>query len=638
MAKKTSQIRKPAHATAGTDAAPAARKPAPANPAAGKRTALWPGVALALVTLAVYGQVITHQFISLDDDLYITNNPMVSAGLTLKGIGWAFTAFHAANWHPLTWLSHMLDSQVFGLAAGWHQLVNVLIHVANTLLLYVFLKRVTGALWPSAMVAALFALHPLHVESVAWAAERKDVLSTFFGLLALLAYARYAQAPSPKRYVLVALWLALGLMAKPMLVTWPFVLLLLDYWPLGRLAWKPAAGLAGLAKPLWPLLREKLPLFALVVGSIILTYLAQSRGGAVRALVDAPFSLRLANALVSYAEYILLTFWPGGLAVYYPFSPDNLPAWKITGAALLLAAITVVAVRQAGKRPCLIVGWLWFLGTLVPVIGLVQVGGQAMADRYHYLPSIGLFIALVFGLAETVARRAGRASVAAAVVVLLLLGVRTWTQVRLWRDSVTLFTHTLSVTSNNLVIEYNLAHVLGRQGRYDEAATHFAEALRIAPDFYDALINMGTTLADQGKPAEAVGYYDRALRVQPNSGKAHMQMAVALAAQGKMSEALPHFYKAAELAPNDADVRTNLGLAMARQGKLQEATEQLNEALRLNPNSAEAHNNLGLVLLAAGKPEESAAHFSTALRLKPGLTTAQENLKRAQAQIAARQK
>ena len=613
----------------------------PAQPASvSSRNDILIAIALALATLAVYGQVKNHQFISLDDDLYIVNNPMIAKGLTLEGIKWAFATFHASNWHPLTWISHMFDSQLFGLVAGWHLLVNALIHVLNTLLLYFFLSRVTAARWQSAVVAALFALHPLHVESVAWAAERKDTLSAFFGLLTLLAYARYTEARSWKRYGLVALTLGLGLMAKPMLVTWPFVLLLLDWWPLGRLEWKPADGIKSLPKTLLPLVREKIPLFLMVAASMVLTYLAQSRGGAVRALVEEPLSMRIANAIVSYAKYILLTFWPGGLGVYYPFSPADLSAWKVAASLALLVSVTIIAARESARRPYLIVGWLWFLGTLVPVIGLVQVGGQAMADRYHYIPSIGLFVAIVFAAADFA--RAKRISLAAVTAVataaVLILGARTWIQVGLWRDSVTLFTHTLSVTSNNLVMQYNLAHVLGRQGKHDEAVSHFAQALSIQPDFYDALINMGITLADQGKVAEAVRYYDQALRVEPNSAKAHMQMALALARQEKTADALPHFYKALELAPADPDVRINLGLVMLRQGKLPEAVEQLNEALRLNPNSAEAHNNMGLALLAGGKPEDAAIHFSAALRLKPDLAVAQDNLKRAQAQINARQK
>ena len=596
--------------------------------------------ALAVASLAVYGQVINHQFISLDDDLYIRDNPMVIGGLTLEGMAWAFTTFHAANWHPLTWLSHMVDSQVFGLNAGGHLFVNALIHVSNTLLLFFFLKRATGARWRSAIIAALFALHPLHVESVAWAAERKDTLATFFGLLSLLAYAHYAEATSWKRYALVALWLGLGLMAKPMLVTWPFVLLLLDYWPLRRLEWQPADGIRRLARAWMPLIREKLPLFCLVVASMVVTYMAQSHGGAVRGFIDAPLSLRLSNALVSYAKYLFLTVWPTGLGVYYPFSPAGVPTWQLAAAFVLVAAMTAIALREASKRAYLITGWLWFLGTLVPVIGLVQVGGQAMADRYHYIPSIGLFVAIVFGVADlAIAWRIGRVSIAlVSAALLLLLGSLTAFQISRWRDSVTLFEHTLSVTSDNLVVHYNLGHVLGQQGKYDEAVPHFAEALRIKPDFFDALINMGVTLLEQGKSAEAISYYDRALGVEPDSGKAHMQLALALVKLEKKDDALQQFYKAAELAPHDPDIRTNLGLMLARQGKLSEATAELNEALRLKPTSAEAHNNLGLVFLMSGQPEKSLSHFSTALDLKPNFTVARENLRRAQMQIDARQK
>ena len=459
------------------------------------------------------------------------------------------------------------------------------------------------------------------------------------GCSVCLAYARYAEAASWKRYALVALSLALGLMAKPMLVTWPFVLLLLDYWPLRRLDWRPADGIKRFAGAWLPLVREKVPLFCLVAASMVVTYLAQAQGGAVRGFVDAPLLLRVSNAIVSYAKYLLATFWPGDLAVYYPFAATGVPVWQVAAALLLLAAVTAVALREANARPYFIVGWLWFLGALVPVIGLVQVGGQAMADRYHYLPSIGLFVALVFGLAElATARRIGRGPLAAAsAAVLLIYTTLTAVQISRWRDSITLFERTLAVTPDNLVIQYNLAHVLGQQRKYDEAHAHFAEALRIKPDFFDALINMGMTLSEQGRPAEAVGFYERALRVAPDSSKAHTQLAIALASQDKKTEALAEFRKAMELAPQDADARANLGLMLARQGKVAEAMEQLNAAVQLNPDSAEAHNNLGLVLLASGKARESIPHFSTALRLKPDLTSAQENLRRAQARLGGSQ-
>lgn len=584
--------------------------------------------ALAIATLAVYGQVIGHQFIKLDDDLSIQNNPMVIGGVTLKGLAWAFTTFHDSNWHPLTWLSHQVDSQIFGLNAGGHLFVSALIHVANTLLVFLLLKRLTGASWRSAIVAGLFALHPLHVESVAWAVERKDNLSTFFGLLSLLAYARYAEAPSWRRYALVALWLALGLMSKPMLVTWPFVLLLLDYWPLRRVAWQPADGLGRFAKTWAPLIREKLPLVCLVAGSMVMTYLAQSAGGTLP-FVEPPFSLRLANALVSYAKYVLLTVWPAGLGVYYPFSAEGVPAWQVAGAVVLLLAITTFAIREARKRPYLITGWLWFLGTLLPVIGLMRIGiGLAWADRYHYVPSIGLFVAIVFGLADVaIAWRIGRVAIAAFTgIVLLIFGTLSGIQVHFWRDSETLFRRTLSVTSNNALIQNQLGVVLNQQGKRAEAFGHFAEALRIKPDYFHALANMALALQQQGKTAEAIDFYQRALKVRPDSVQAHMQLGRLLADKGKQA------------APNDFDLRVRLGEMLARQGKHSEAIAQLNEAVRLRPDSAEVHNNLGLLLLMTGQPEKSLPHFSAALRLKPDLAIAQDNLTRAQKQIDARSK
>jgi Tfp pilus assembly protein PilF len=532
---------------------------------------------LVAVTLTVYAQVVSHQFIILDDNRYIRENPMVNQGLTLTGIAWAFTTFHAANWHPLTWLSHMLDSQIFDLNAGGHLLVNALIHAFNTLLLFLFLRRVTGATWRSAIVAALFALHPLHVESVAWAAERKDTLSTFFGLLSLVAYARYVKKTSWKRYALVAVALALGLMAKPMLVTWPFVLLLLDYWPLRRYQWQQGTGTAGFVRALVPFVREKLPLFCLAAASMVMTFIAQLHGGAVTTLAAVSVSLRLSNAIVSYAKYLFLTVWPSDLAVYYPFSRTGPPVWQLACAIVLLAVITALALRQARERPYLLMGWLWFVGTLVPVIGLVQVGSAAMADRYYYVPSIGLFVAFVFGLSDLArAFRIDRVAIGAlTVAALAILACLTAMQIGRWRNSATLFQYTLSVTLDNRLIENNVGTLLGESGRYDEAAAHFVKALRIRPDFFAASIS-------------------------------------------------------------DADIRGNLGLLLARQGKAAEAVEQLNEALRSNPNNADAHNNLGVVLLRSGKAEESIPHFSAAIRLKPEFAVARDNLKRAQRQIDTR--
>ena len=595
---------------------------------------------LAVVTFALYAQVIGHQFITLDDPSYIQENPMVNRGVTLAGLAWAFTTFHAANWHPLTWISHMIDCQLFGMNAGHQLLVNALIHVANTLLVFWFLLRTTHARWPSALVAALFALHPLHVESVAWASERKDTLSTFFGLLSLIAYSRYAEAPAISRYIWVAVTLALGLLAKPMLVMWPLVMLLLDYWPLGRFQRLEVRGQrssvrlpAGVLAKAGGLVVEKIPLFALVAASAVMTLIAQSREGAVRTLGHEAITLRLSNALVSYAKYLLLTFWPNDLAVYYPFA--GIPAWQIIGAAFLLIGITVFCVSQRRIRPYLMVGWLWFLGTLVPVIGIVQVGGQIMADRYFYIPSIGLLMALVFGLADIAKswRVAPLLSAGAAAAVLVILAMLTNAQIQRWRNSFTLFEHTLAVTPPNLRIEHNLGVALGVIDRYNEAAAHFEKALQIDPNFYDGLVVMGVTRGHQGRLPEAIEYFRAAIRSQPDVPKARVQLAHALWQEKHDEAALEEMRRASQLAPKDPDILADLGLALGLAGRIPESIEQLHEALRLNPDSAEAHNNLGLALLASGKARESIPEFEVALRLKPELKGAADNLHRAQAQL-----
>jgi tetratricopeptide (TPR) repeat protein len=587
------------------------------------------------VTLAIYAQVIEHQFITLDDPTYIQENPMVNRGVTPAGLAWAFTTFHATNWHPLTWISHMIDCQFFGTNAGRHLLVNALIHVANTLLLFWFLLRTTDARWSSALVAALFALHPLHVESVAWASERKDTLSTFFGLLSLIAYVRYAEVPSSRRYVWIGITLGLGLLVKPMLVTWPFLMLLLDYWPLHRVT--QSIDRKNFIRSIAPLLREKLPFFALVAASTVMTIMAQSHGGAVRTFVDVPIALRLSNALVSYAKYLLLTFWPNDLAIYYPFSRTGMPAWQISGAAILLIGISAFCFFQRRIRPYLIVGWLWFLGTLVPVIGLVQVGGQTMADRYFYIPSIGLFIALVFGLADLARswRVAPSLSAGIAAGVVLILATLTNGQIQRWRDSFTLFEHTLAVTPPNLHIEYNLGMAMGGSGRYDEAAAHFEKSLQMDPNFYDGLVAMGVTRSNQARLPEAIEYFQTAIHLQPDAPNAHVQLGLALWKQDRDQAALEEMRRASQLAPNDADIRGDFGLALELVGRLPEAIEQLHEALRLNPNSAETHNNLGLALLAAGKAQESIPEFEAALSLKPELKGAADNLRRAQSKLSS---
>ncbi len=594
---------------------------------------------LAVMTFAIYAQVIGHQFITLDDDAYIKGNVMVNRGVTLAGVAWAFSTFDQGNWHPLTWIAHMMDSQLFGMNAGGHLLVNALIHIANTLLVFWFLFRTTHARWPSALAAALFALHPLHVESVAWAAERKDTLSTFFGLLSLIAYVRYAKGPSIRRYAWVAITLVLGLLAKPMLVTWPFVMLLLDYWPLRRFDLTPRKEMG---TKLWPLLREKFPLFALVAASAVITTIAQSHGGAVRTFQDFPIALRLTNALVSYVKYLLLTFWPNDLGVYYPYTTSGTPAWQIICAAFLLIGITALCFFQRKIRPYLVVGWLWFLGALVPVIGIVQVGGQTMADRYFYIPSIGLFIVIAFGLADIAETRRLAPSLSAAVAsgILLALAILTNAQIHRWSNSFTLFKHTLAVTPPNLIIENNLGSALSRSGLHDEAGAHFEKALQIIPAHYDSLLydtllNMGITRFYQNRLPEAIEYCQSALRVRPDAPKAHDLLGMALAMQGHGEAALDEMRHAAELAPNDADIQKDLGVTLARLGRIPESIDHFHEALRLNPYNASAHNNLGLSLLESGKPGESIPEFEAALRLNPELQGAADNLRRAQAQLSS---
>jgi Flp pilus assembly protein TadD len=664
MARQTTQKGKAVGSTAANERTPKTFEVSHATTL--ERSDLLILLGLAVVTFGIYAQVMGHHFITFDDDSYIKENPAVNRGVTFAGLAWAFTTFHEANWHPLTWIAHMIDSQLFGMKAGGHLLVNALIHTTNTLLLFWFLLRTTHARWSSALVAALFALHPLHVESVAWASERKDTLSTFFGLLSLIAYVRYAKAPSIRRYAWVAIMLTLGLMAKPMLVTWPFVMLLLDYWPLRRACshgpvarcnrdapqWRGYNTLVGaidlnrpggsgeppLPQNSWRgLVAEKLPLFALAAASAVVTFFAQSHGGGVRTFTEFSIAVRLSNALVSYAKYLLLAFWPNDLAVYYPYTGTGLPAWQIIGAALLLIAITAFCFSQQKTRPYLVVGWLWFLGTLVPVIGLVQVGAQSMADRYFYIPSIGLFIALVFGLANIAETRrvAPWLSAAIANIVLLLLATLTNAQIHLWNNSFTLFQHALAVTPPNYTIETSLGLAFGKSNRYDDAAAHFQKALKIRPDFYDALFNMGVIRFYQGQLPEAVEYYQAAIHSQPGAPKAHMQLALALWKQNRSEAACDEMRRASQLAPKDASIRNDLGLALTRLGRIPEAIDQLHEALRLNPHSAEAHNNLGSALLESGKPGESIPEFEAALQLKPEFKAAADGLRRAQAQLSS---
>ncbi|MGD0826757.1 MAG: tetratricopeptide repeat protein [Desulfobaccales bacterium] len=588
---------------------------------------------LVAATLATYGDLRTHQFTNFDDQVYITDNPPVQAGLTLKGLTWAFTTLHAGLWIPLTWLSFMVDSQFFGLHPGGFLLTNLLFHIANSLLLFLWLLYLTRTLGCSFMVAALFALHPLHVESVAWATERKDVLSTFFWLLTMWAYVWYAERPRLGRYLLILVCFSLGLMAKPMLVTLPFVLLLLDYWPLGRLSLK-GPGLAAASPKLGPgvtlkrLVWEKSPLLVVAALSIVVTFYAQKEAGATWNLHNLPISQRLANVMVAYVSYLGKMFWPAPLAVFYPLPGHNPPIWQAPAAGLALAVLTFWALRQTRRHPYLPAGWLWYLGTLLPVVGLVQVGMQSMADRFTYVPLIGLFIILAYGMADLAARwRApGFLLPVGAGVVLSALMICTWVQVSHWRGSISLYEHTLKVTRRNPVIHVNLGVALAAQGKLDQAMAHYAEALRLEPDDAQAHNNLGLALAAQARLDQAVAHYAEALRLNPDLAEAHNNLGLALAAQGKLEQAAAHYAEALHLNPDLAAAHNNLGLALAKQGKLDQAVAHYAEALRLNPDLAAAHNNLGLALAKQGKLDQAMAHYAEALRLKPDFIGAHNNL------------
>ena len=534
-------------------------------------------LSLAAVTLALYWRTTGYPFISYDDDVYVTENPHVQQGLTPSSIAWAFTTGHGANWHPLTWLSHMLDWQFFGARAGGHHFTSILIHAINGALLYFVLARFTQSTWCSAAVAALFALHPLHVESVAWVAERKDVLSTFFMLLALLAYERYARTRQLKWYAMLACAFAVGLLCKPMIVTLPVLLLLLDYWPLHRLTWRA--------------LLEKLPLFALTIASGITTFLVQRAGGAVRSFEHVPFSLRVANAFASYVRYLAKTFYPFDLAVFYPMQPAASRC-----ALALLFIITGVAIVLYRRMPWLLVGWLWYLVTLTPVIGIIQVGDQSMADRYTYIPLIGIFIALAWTIGALVGdRRPPVPALTAAIcaIVAIALVFLTHRQITWWRDSETLFAHTAAVTKDNWLAYNHLATALEERKQYDRALEMSARALRIHPAAVTHF-NHGNVL--------------RKLR--------------------RLDEARQHYEQAIALNPNDPVARSNLAVTLAELNRPAEAESLLRETIQRFPNHAVAHANLGSVLLAQGRTAEAIAAYKDALRIDPNNALARTWLQR----------
>ena len=548
---------------------------------------------LVLAVVFVYGQTFRYGFVAYDDDQYVYENPIVKAGLTSSGVVWAFHTFYYANWHPLTWISYLVDAQLFGMNAGAFHLVNVLFHAASTVLLFLALFRMTHQPWRCAVVAGVFALHPLHVESVAWISERKDVLSTFLEMIALLLYVRYVERPTVRRYLPVFLAFALSVMAKPMLVTFPFVLLLLDYWPLHRVQWPPR----------WPqerwVLLEKAPLLLASLVASVLTFLAQRSYGAVASLQHVTLAARLANAAIAYVTYIRQALWPANLAALYPEAP---PAPASAALALItLLAVTGAVLAFARMRPYLRTGWFWFLGMLLPVIGIVQVGVQARADRYMYVPLVGLTVAIVWTAADWLERHPALKGAVAALAVTLLLAFAagTWRQAAYWKDSRTLFEHTLAITDRNYIMRNNLGVVLARQSDVRGAIGQYQEALAINPEYPEAHANLGHELLLVGQFEAARPHLEDALRLKPGLTNAHLDLGVLAAARGNYQEAMVHLSDAVRLAPDNAEAHSDLCFALQHAGRVDEAVDQCRDALRLRPDYPDAQYNLKNALALA---------------------------------------
>jgi len=604
---------------------------------------------LAVTTLIAFFQVGNLGFINFDDEDYITQNPPIQNGITIRGLYWAFTTGHSSNWHPLTWISHMLDIQLFGLNPYGHHVTNLLFHLASVLLLFFVLNRMTKALWQSAFVAALFALHPLHVQSVAWVSERKDVLSTFFWMLTLVAYAYYSERPRFKSYLVVVASFALGLMAKPMLVTLPFVLLLLDYWPLERFASKKPAqpiraeetspvstgrkkrktgkhaltNIVKIEKPAgkilkWatirPLVMEKIPLFALAAVSCVVTYIAQNKSGAVASIEIYTPAIRITNAFVSYFFYIAKTIWPHNLAVFYPH-PGLWPLWQVLGATLFLVAVTYAVIRMAKQFPCLPVGWFWFTGTLVPVIGIMQVGAQAMADRYTYIPSIGLFVMAAWGIPEIFRKRRYGKEVLAATSALCLLAflILTWRQVGYWRDSITLYDHALEVTEGNYLIYNNRGLTYYDLGNHKRAIEDFDRAVQFRPRFAPAYANRGNALTHLGDYAQAIRDFDMAIKIDPLYAQAWTNRGNAYSAAGNYTRGIEDLSRAIEINPENAQAYSDRGAAWAGIGNQKQALEDFNRAIGIDPRYAEAYCNRGLFYQSHGEYRKAIDDYDKAI-------------------------
>ena len=590
-------------------------------------------IILLLLSLTVYRGLPSCEFVNFDDNLYVTDNYHVKSGVTLADIKWALVTSHAFNWHPVTWFSHMLDVELYGLKAGYHHMTNLLFHIINSFLLLFWLSKYSRKFWPACFVAALFLLHPLHVESVAWISERKDVLSTFFWLLTMWCYTGYLSSPGKFRYMMVFFVFMLGLMSKPMLVTLPFVLLLLDYWPLDRTRFMGIksefkTGRKSLSVP--ALVWEKMPLFILSAIACIVTFSVQRSTGAIESVIDFPLHLRFVNASMAYVGYIIKTIWPVGLAVFYPY-PDGYSRWAITAAVFFLFMISLLVVKYRKQMPCLPVGWFWYLGTLVPVIGLVQVGQQSMADRYTYVPLIGLFIIMAWGghrIASSHARY-GKPLVLIGCGFILFCSFRTNVQVQYWKDSISLFSHAIHITSNNALAHNNLGMALAEKGRVEEAVPYFQMAIKIDHKFDSAYNNLGAAMIRRGHMKQALNYLKTALILRPQYADAENNMGIVLDKRGETFAAIKHFEKALALEPSHADAHNNLGAIFIRQNKDNEAIVHFEKTLKFDPENADAHNNLGTVLVRHGRVDLAVKHFKAAVRLNPENITMKRNLGKA---------
>jgi tetratricopeptide (TPR) repeat protein len=581
-------------------------------------------LALAILTLAVYWPVRGYDFVNYDDPGYITENKMVQRGLTGETAGWAFQTSEMSNWHPLTWLSYLLDWQIYGNNAGGFHLTNVLFHAANAILLFLLLQQMIGARWGSFVVAALFAVHPLHIESVAWISERKDVLSGFFALLTMIAYVRYVRADKKSSYFLALFFFALGLMSKPMLVTLPFVLLLLDFWPLHRMFGSHDASISNkrIGAKLLTLFVEKLPFFVLTILASVATFVAQAKGGAVSSLEIVSVGLRISNAFIACVLYLKKMIWPTGLAIFYPYhTPKVLPT---LAAAILVIGISAVALVTLRRKPILAVGWFWFLGMLVPVLGIVQVGAQSLADRYTYLPMIGISIVAVWGISELTRSWPFRNNFLAAlsaitIAVCFLLSRK---QLPSWKNSETLWRHAIAVTSDNDLAYYNLGGFFVAQKNYDEAIPLFQEALKIYPRYAEPHEVLGQIFATKGKIDEALSHYKLAIKYKPNSAPYHKNLGDLLDRTGKLEEAAAEYSKALEIQPGLFEVRYNLAVILFALEKTDAAIQQYSEVVQLKPAMWQAHVSLGLLEMQKGNRASAKAHFNTALQINPNYAEA----------------